>query len=176
MTRITARILRLEPADGGWILSFYAPRSRLVFEEARSCVADLPRSMREYLPEQRAWWLSHDALLTLCERWPLLAEAYELAQGEFYQTAWEEARRQRSEHAAHRAHCDARVPTPPKRVADAFRTLCVTPEAPPELVSAARRVWSRRFHPDLGGDEARMVQVNIAADLVEQWLEAQVVH
>jgi hypothetical protein len=55
----------------------------------------------------------------------------------------------------------------------AFETLCLTPAAPIELVSAARRYWARQHHPDAGGETREMVKYNNAADLVEQWLERQ---
>jgi curved DNA-binding protein CbpA len=40
------------------------------------------------------------------------------------------------------------------------------PSTPPALVDAAVRVLAREHHPDRGGDAARMVSINVAADRI----------
>jgi len=44
----------------------------------------------------------------------------------------------------------------------AYKTLCVTPQAPPELVEGAYRILARLNHPDRGGDTQAMVALNAA--------------
>ena len=44
------------------------------------------------------------------------------------------------------------------------------PEVADELVGAGLRSLARKYHPDMGGDSRRMVEVNNAAD----WIRAQV--
>ncbi len=48
----------------------------------------------------------------------------------------------------------------------AYRVLYLVEGAPPELVEAARRVLAKRYHPDAGGSDDAMKQINAAADLV----------
>jgi len=44
------------------------------------------------------------------------------------------------------------------------RTLYVQPNAPREVIDAAYRALSKKYHPDLGGSEERMKQLNDAAE------------
>jgi hypothetical protein len=63
------------------------------------------------------------------------------------------------------------TPGVPAALADDYRLLCLTPDAPPELVSAARRVLALLHHPDHGGDEVTMKRINMAADAILEALE-----
>jgi hypothetical protein len=45
---------------------------------------------------------------------------------------------------------------------DAWRTLCLQPDAPPELVTAAYRTLAKLRHPDRGGTDAAMRDLNLA--------------
>ena len=45
---------------------------------------------------------------------------------------------------------------------DAYRTLYLLPEAPPELVKAAYRALAQIYHPDHGGDTEAMQRINEA--------------
>ncbi len=51
--------------------------------------------------------------------------------------------------------------SPPPR-AQAHATLFVTPDAPPEVIRAAYKALAMLYHPDLGGDSERMVELNRA--------------
>ena len=60
---------------------------------------------------------------------------------------------------------------PPVGVIDPFAVLGVPPTATLAEVRAARRRLARDLHPDVGGDEARMRELNEAFDLaVRRWL------
>ncbi len=59
-----------------------------------------------------------------------------------------------------------RRPTTPPQLASAYQALYLAPGAPVELVEAARRVLARRYHPDAGGSDDAMKQINAAADLL----------
>jgi len=60
----------------------------------------------------------------------------------------------------------ARRPAPAQALASSYQVLYLAPGAPIELVEAARRVLSKRYHPDAGGDTATMQSINAAADLL----------
>ncbi len=98
-----------------------------------------------YLPEQRAWSIPRAHMRGL-EAWLALWVDQEAV-------AWERP---------------ARRPAPAQALAlaPAYRTLYLTEDAPIELVEAARRVLSKRYHPDAGGDTATMQRINAAADLL----------
>ncbi|MGZ6993314.1 MAG: J domain-containing protein [Ilumatobacteraceae bacterium] len=49
---------------------------------------------------------------------------------------------------------------------DPFAVLGVSPEATPDEVRSARRRLAAKFHPDHGGDAARMGEINAAFDVV----------
>lgn len=57
----------------------------------------------------------------------------------------------------------------PPNVREAFAALSLAPTAPVGLISAARRYWVREYHPDHGGEATRMVVLNNAADVAEEW-------
>ncbi len=143
----------------------------MVFEAAREAVAGLPFGERAYLPEIRAWWLCHNALLSLCSRWPMLAE--ELAKVS-------EGTRPPGEDAADWVHQKI---TPPAEVAEAFAAIHLAPTAPVGLIAAARRWHAREHHPDRRADASDkaeatrvMQRLNAAADIAEKWAEEHSVH
>jgi curved DNA-binding protein CbpA len=43
---------------------------------------------------------------------------------------------------------------------DFYEVLQVHPRAEPDVIRAAHRALARRYHPDLGGDERRMTEIN----------------
>jgi hypothetical protein len=59
-----------------------------------------------------------------------------------------------------------RRPAPVPALADPYRVLCVTPEAPPELVDLAYRYWAKRIHPDRGGNHESMIAINLAYEAI----------
>jgi curved DNA-binding protein CbpA len=51
-------------------------------------------------------------------------------------------------------------------MADHYDVLQVNPRAEPEVIRAAYRVLARKYHPDHGGDAARMIALNDAWDVL----------
>jgi hypothetical protein len=136
-------LVRCEPCEDGYIIAWQA--SNLQWGRVLEIIKSIPREEREFLPEEKAWWLS--------------AWAYE------YLTSYIQfgKKRERSQ----------RSPNPsslPQQIAEAYQVLCITPNAPMELVKAAQRVLAKQYHPDRGGSHTAMVAVNNAADIVTNWL------
>jgi hypothetical protein len=51
----------------------------------------------------------------------------------------------------------------------AYAHLCLTPDAPAELVRTVHHWWVRALHPDTGhGDGARMASINAAVDTIKE--------
>jgi hypothetical protein len=50
--------------------------------------------------------------------------------------------------------------------------LCLTADAPPELVRVVHHFWVKRFHPDSGqGDATTMARINGAVDVIREHQE-----
>ena len=49
---------------------------------------------------------------------------------------------------------------------DHYEVLQVHPRAEPDVIRAAYRILARKYHPDLGGDVARMIAINDAWDVL----------
>jgi hypothetical protein len=66
-----------------------------------------------------------------------------------------------------RTHGDGAAPGALER---AYSTLCLTPDAPAGLVTAAHHWWAKQLHPDCGagGDGEAMAAVNGAVDVIRQ--------
>ncbi len=142
------------PIDGAWAEVEQAGPRLLVrwggagFDELR---ADFRRRFPRhrdavYLPNQKAWSLPREHMRGL-QAWLAL---------------WVDP------DAVSWARATAPPPSAqaPARVAAAYHVLFLVPGAPPELVQAARRVLSKRCHPDAGGDNTEMAAINAAADLL----------
>ena len=56
---------------------------------------------------------------------------------------------------------------------DPYAELGLPPGAPPEDVAAAYRRLAKAYHPDRGGSEGRMAQINAAYDLLRaaEWMQ-----
>jgi hypothetical protein len=50
----------------------------------------------------------------------------------------------------------------------AYHTLHLLPSAPAELVDLAYRFWSKKLHPDLGGDDGQMAALNTAMEVIRK--------
>jgi curved DNA-binding protein CbpA len=48
------------------------------------------------------------------------------------------------------------------QVADPYHLLQVIPDAEPEVIQAAYRALARKYHPDMGGTDLQMAQLNAA--------------
>jgi hypothetical protein len=66
----------------------------------------------------------------------------------------------------------SRAQTRTSTVEAAYAHLCLTPDAPAELVKTVHHWWVRALHPDTGhGDTARMASVNAAVDTIKHHSE-----
>ena len=66
-------------------------------------------------------------------------------------------------------YCFAHDPALAQKRDAAYAHLCLTPDAPPELVKAVHHWWVRALHPDTGhGDTARMASINAAVDVIKE--------
>ena len=136
------RVTRFERAfDGdGWWLAFACSDTAL-FNEVVAALKALPVNWREWMsqaPGGRAWWIADKALPRLWRILPGLAEYVA-------DTA-----------AAHRRD------TCSDDMREAFAALHLLPSAPPDVVKAAFRALAKEMHPDVGGDTAATVRVNLA--------------
>lgn len=54
------------------------------------------------------------------------------------------------------------IPVVTKETSSLYRKLHLTPDAPVDLVKAAFKVLSKKFHPDVGGDNDKFLEVAAA--------------
>jgi hypothetical protein len=59
-------------------------------------------------------------------------------------------------------------PPPPQSIASPYQTLYLLPNAPPELIKAAYKTLARIYHPDVQGDSAKMIEINLAYETLTQ--------
>ena len=64
----------------------------------------------------------------------------------------------------HRSRCDATMHLAENVPNGAWGALYLMPGAPPEVVKAAYRALAQLYHPDKGGDTARMQEINAAME------------
>jgi hypothetical protein len=57
---------------------------------------------------------------------------------------------------------------PPQSIASPFQTLYLLPNAPPEVVKAAYKALSRIHHPDARGNHEKMIEINLAFEIITQ--------
>jgi DnaJ-class molecular chaperone len=58
--------------------------------------------------------------------------------------------------------CDGTVHVAPSAPDGPWATLFLAPGAPPEVIKAVYRALSQKYHPDRGGDVAKMQEINAA--------------
>ncbi len=109
-----------------------------------------------YDPDHREWTAPHYSLDRL-QRW---ANAWAYNQQE-----WNAAPRN-GRQSYHEPHQDAQD-APEPALTTAYKALCLTPDAPPDLVQTAYRWWAKQTHPDHnGGDGQAMTAVNQAVAVI----------
>jgi len=106
----------------------------------------IPWQFREWRPEKKVWWVRSDYIadaITICNHYydHVVRSSYE--------------------------HEEKPPPPPPKRPSSKqykgpHATLYLLPEAPTEVVKAAYRALSKKLHPDLGGSNGEMQELNRA--------------
>lgn len=154
------RLTRLDRAgDGAWWLRFTSA-DRAGFERVLTALRHgLPTGARRWDPEAYAWWIASDAYLRMLTGvLPGLDAAMRTGGVQYGESA--------SYKSGRAVRPDPRVPT---EISAAFDRLCLTPDAPVELIAVARRYWARVAHPDAGGEHQHMVRINRDADLAERW-------
>jgi hypothetical protein len=132
---------------GGHRLRFSSPDRDVFFAIVDSLKNFFPASLREYDGQTRQWIISADADLY---SWLDAVEVDYDAE-----VIWGDERKQSGQRSAPASEL-------PKML-DAYQTLCLTPDAPPELVKVAYRCLAQLHHPDkASGDELRMKRLNLA--------------
>jgi DnaJ-domain-containing protein 1 len=104
---------------------------------------EIPRRFRKFDPARRRWFIDKDCQAEL-KRWARRMR-FEVGADVIYE-----------EKAGH-----ARSPAG-HRLSDAYATLHLLPNAPPELVKAAYRCLAMIHHPDRGGETEAMQRINSA--------------
>jgi hypothetical protein len=133
-------ISRLEHASTGYLFAWRAD-SPDEWQRMLAAVRNLPRGTRRYHEDVKAWWIAGDV------RGDIIDIIERLNQS---------------------GNTGIRAIIPPD-VAQAFHTLHVAMDAPQEVITAAYRVLSKRYHPDTGGSHASMVALNAAYDKALSW-------
>jgi hypothetical protein len=87
------------------------------------------------------------------------------------QIEWFGARRSEQKRAEQPPPREPRTSKPPKRL-EAYKTLCITPDAPAPVVKAAYRALAQLHHPDCGGKTEMMQKINAAYELLARRMAA----
>ena len=131
--------------DGGYIIAWQTS-DKILWGRILETIKSVPREEREFIPDEKAWWLSDWAYTYLTRS---------------IQFGKKKGRSQQG-------------PSPfslPKEITEAYQVLCITSDAPLELVKASQRILAKKYHPDTGGSHTAMVAINNAADTIIAWLE-----
>lgn len=129
---------RVHKADDGWLIETgfdagYVDALKL----------ELPRFARKWNEELRCWWIHPD----------FIGEAEAIARRYFSPAGTDDGPQ-----PGHNGR-GAASPSPPQ-AAQPWATLWLIPGAPAECVRACYRALARVHHPDAGGDEAAMKEIN----------------
>ncbi len=155
-----------EPLDEGFLVAFGTERS--VRGEAAKAIAALDPWQRFWVPDEHAWWIADDAISRVARRVPALAEAL---------AAWHQRPIDISDYATTGSRWKTwtrlRQGFMPPQVREACARLGVAQDVTPEEVHAVRRRLARSNHPDAGGANDEMAQINAAADIVAAWLSQE---
>lgn len=151
-----------EEVEDGYLLAFSASGSMLA--AALRAIIRLDPWQRRWVPSERAWWISQEAITLLARRLPLVGDALD---------EWRRRPDDLSDYISGGVWNTRprRIIIMPAAVTDAYRRLGLRPGASENDVIAARRGLARAHHPDTGGDHRTMVAINTATDTVMSWLE-----
>jgi DnaJ domain len=128
----------------------YALESPYNADFVEALKAYVPYRQRRWVPDDKKWWFQSDVIATveyLCDR--------------YYGSYVHVGRAGKEE----KSHQNTRTPNAQP---DAYATLHLLPSAPSEVVTAAYRALAKKFHPDHGGDDERMKQINLAYERLRQ--------
>jgi len=110
---------------------------------------DLPVYSRGWDPERRAWRIAED----------YADEAFHILRDyDYYIHQFEEPEREPSGWT----NVPHDKPKSPPPALPAHTVLHVAADAPPEVIRAAYRAMAKLYHPDAGGSEAKMKEINDA--------------
>jgi hypothetical protein len=134
------------------------------------------RLLQEYFPEHDRQYT--DRAIAMCEEVRREQDAEERAEREQERRArLEEERRTRNQRRRTRYTKSTRKQAPPPEEEeddeeepgeDPYGVLGVRKDAPDEVIKAAYKAQAKRFHSDLGGDEAEMKRVNAAFEAIRR--------
>lgn len=159
-------ITLFEPLEEGFLVAFDAGPSAP--SEAAKAIAALDPWQRFWIPEERAWWIADDAISRVARRVPALAEAL---------AAWHARPIDIADYAntgsRWRTWTRLRQQFMPLEVRAVCNRLGLGSDVTVEQVQLARRRLARSNHPDTGGADAAMAQINAAADTVLEWLKRE---
>jgi hypothetical protein len=172
-TRSGLRVQHLERCGRNFYLGVSSSDSE-VFRSAVAVIRALPTSDREYLPDDRLWWISESGMRQLARELREVGEAlmrHESVGEERENDPWI---RRMAEEAMRQQNAQRREVVVPPDIAEGFKQLHLQPSAPEELIKAAYRVLSKRVHPDVaGGDHLSMVRLGKAHEKALTWSRKQ---
>lgn len=138
-------LTRCDRALGGYVIRWRADTA-LQWQAMLAKVKKIRYADREYLEEEKSWWIADAAMDRL---WCYFDNAQDA-----------EAK-------------PAAPPTVPTVIRDAYRLLYLAPDAPLCVAKAAYRALAKVYHADAGGNEATMKRLNIAYDALTEWFGDQ---
>jgi hypothetical protein len=133
----------------GYVLKFKGMTKETFTPAIETLKRTVSPHLREYEPDTKQWFIS-DLARTQLDRWL----------GHLYVSYGVESEWIAPDDAGDARERPRKPHTPAK--ADAYAALCLTPEAPAELVKSAFKIMARVSHPDLGGSHEAMLKVNAA--------------
>ncbi|MCI0337978.1 MAG: J domain-containing protein [Acidobacteria bacterium] len=134
-----------EDEYGDYIVQVTGGDSREFFAAIEQLKLRIPRHMRRYDPDAKEWCITSRLAL---ERWLDYARALGA------DVDWESERR--------RQQPPPPPPPPPPRSPrdNAFTTMYLLPNAPPEVIKASYKALALLHHPDRGGDLENRTRAN----------------
>lgn len=168
MTAENLHVLWFEGLEEGYLVALAGEHEAI--RGATRVIGALDMWQRCWLPEECAWWISDDAISLVARRIPEVEAAFQQWRERPEPTPGEQDYTYR---ARRYSGIRSRIGIVPPNVASAYHTLELSPGAPLEQVTAARRRLARQHHPDTGGSHATMAAVNAAADTVTDWLSSR---
>jgi hypothetical protein len=105
----------------------------------------VPAALRSYYPTLKTWIITERELL---DNWFSELRRYYSVEVDEYKTPSR--------------------PQPQQSIATPFTTLHLLPDAPPEVVKAAYKALAKIHHPDLRGDNEKMLEINRAFEAISQ--------
>lgn len=163
--RFLLDLVEIEAVKSGddWTVKFFSEDGPARAAAYRMAVY-LPTDMRSYDPQSQIWRISLNGLLMMSPHWDEIAYLCGKAMDDL-----DPITDYRSKDRPQPS--DSSPDDLSTEVADAFALLHLDPSAPAEVIQAVYRALSRRAHPDAGGNNETMKQLNLAYEIARQWAE-----